>query len=231
MRNEDKLALARNLQYVFKNTDLLDQALSHRSVQQELNNERMEFLGDAIVNFIMAQALFERFPTATEGQLTRLRANMVNQETLAEIAEELVVGEYLNLGVGELKSGGAKRPSILADAVEAIIAAIYLDSNLDKCQDAVIKWYQSRLDHMKLDDTQKDPKTLLQEYLQGQRMPLPVYRILSIDGPPHDQNFCVECEVQGVEERPQGHGKSRRRAEQDAARLTLTLLSSDAKQA
>lgn len=219
----DHIALSRNLGYLFKHPDLLQQALSHRSIQGS-NNERMEFLGDAIINFIIAQALFERFPQASEGQLTRLRASLVNQQTLCEVADELAISEYLHLGVGELKSGGARRPSILADAVEAIIAGIFLDSNLDKCQESVLNWYASRLDFIKLDESQKDPKTLLQEYLQSRKMSLPIYRILSITGQPHEQEFCVECEVQGLHERLQGIGRSRRAAEQAAASLTLAAL-------
>jgi ribonuclease III len=216
-------AFARNIGYLFKNPELLQQALSHRSISGN-NNERLEFLGDAIVNFLIAEALFMRFPEATEGQLTRLRATLVNQEALAEIADELAISDSLNLGVGELKSGGARRPSILADAVEAIIAAIYLDSDLDKCAHCVLNWYASRLDYIKLDESQKDPKTLLQEYLQSRKAPLPIYRILSIDGQPHEQTFRVECEVQGLHERPHGEGRSRRRAEQNAASLTLAAL-------
>ncbi len=219
----DYAALARNFGYAFKNHELLQQALSHRSAQG-LNNERLEFLGDAIINFIMAQELFVRFPQASEGQLTRLRANLVNQQTLSEVADELSISDHLNLGVGELKSGGARRPSILADAVEAIIAAIFLDSNLDKCYSCVRHWYASRLDYIKLDESQKDPKTLLQEYLQSRKAPLPIYRILSITGQPHEQDFCVECEVQGLHARPQGKGLSRRAAEQAAASLTLAAL-------
>jgi ribonuclease-3 len=220
----DHIALSRYLGYLFKNPELLQQALSHRSMQGA-NNERFEFLGDAIVNFIIADALFDRFPQATEGQLTRLRANLVNQQTLSEVADELMIGEYLHLGVGELKSGGARRPSILADTVEAIIAAIYLDSDINKCQDCVFNWYASRLDYIKLDESQKDPKTLLQEYAQARKMPLPIYRILSIKGQPHDQEFNVECEIQGMEHRPQGIGRSRRSAEQAAASLVLAAIS------
>lgn len=219
----DHIALSRSLGYLFKQPELLQQALSHRSMSGS-NNERFEFLGDAILNLIIAQALFERFPQASEGQLTRLRANLVNQQTLSEVADELSISEYLHLGVGELKSGGARRPSILADAVEAIIAAIFLDSNINKCQDCVYNWYASRLDYIKLDESQKDPKTLLQEYLQARKVALPVYRILSITGQPHEQTFTVECEVQGLHERAQGLGRSRRAAEQAAASLALAAL-------
>lgn len=219
----DHVTLSRYLGYLFKNPDLLQQALSHRSTAGE-NYERLEFLGDAIVNFVIADELFTRFPEATEGQLTRLRANLVNQQTLSEIADELMLSDYINLGVGELKSGGARRPSILADAVEAIIAAIYLDSSLDTCQDCVSNWYATRLDYIKLDESQKDPKTMLQEYTQARKMPLPIYRILSITGAPHDQEFCVECEVQTLAQRPQGLGRSRRAAEQTAAGLALAAL-------
>ncbi|MFA6037983.1 MAG: ribonuclease III [Legionellales bacterium] len=219
----DHIALSRSLGYLFKQPELLQQALSHRSMPGS-NNERFEFLGDAILNFIIAQALFERFPEASEGQLTRLRASLVNQQTLCEIADELSIADYLHLGVGELKSGGARRPSILADAVEAIIAGIFLDSNINKCQDCVYNWYATRLDYIKLDESQKDPKTLLQEYVQARKLPLPVYRILSIKGQPHEQEFCVECEVQILHERPQGIGRSRRAAEQAAATMTLAAL-------
>ncbi len=219
----DHVTLSRNLGYLFKHPELLQQALSHKSSPGS-NNERLEFLGDAIINFVIAKSLFDRFPEATEGQLTRLRATLVNQQTLCEVADELSISEYLQLGVGELKSGGARRPSILADAVEAIIAGIYLDSNLNKCMDVVLNWYASRLDFIKLDESQKDPKTLLQEYLQSRKQPLPIYRILSITGAPHEQEFCVECEVQGLHNRPQGMGRSRRAAEQAAASITIAAL-------
>ncbi len=219
----DHVALSRSLGYLFKKPELLQQALSHRSSPGS-NNERLEFLGDAILDFIIAEALFDRFPQATEGQLTRLRASLVNQQTLSEIADELSISEFLHLGIGELKSGGARRPSILADAVEAITAAIFLDADLNKCRICVFSWYASRLDFIKLDESQKDPKTLLQEYVQAHKMPLPVYRILSITGQAHEQEFFVECEVQGLVDRPHGKGFSRRAAEQAAAALTLAAL-------
>lgn len=212
------------LGYTFNNQALLLQALSHRSARGE-NNERLEFLGDSIINFIIAEALFARCPDATEGQLSRLRANLVNGTTLAELAQEFKLGNYLRLGSGELKSGGFRRESILADAFEAIIAAIYLDSDIDVCKNCVLKWYQSRLDDLSSLTVPKDPKSELQEYLQARRLPLPHYEVTNIEGEAHQQIFYVQCKIDLLNEPTQASGASRRKAEQAAAAKILKNLS------
>lgn len=216
-------ALERRIGYQFKNPDLLKLALSHRSYSGK-NNERLEFLGDSIVNFVIAEALFSHFPNAREGQMSRLRARLVKGVTLAEIAREFELGEYLLLGSGELKSGGYRRESILADALESVIGAMYLDSSFEECKSKVLSWYHHRLDQLSLQDTQKDPKTRLQEYLQAQQQALPQYEVVSVEGEPHAQTFTVECAVEGVEEMTIGVGSSRRIAEQQAAGKALKLL-------
>lgn len=223
MPNAERYSLMRNLGYAFKNSALLTQALTHCSMPEE-NNERFEFLGDSLVNYVVAEILFRHFPEATEGQLTRFRASMVKQETLAELAEEFNLSQYVRLGPGELRSGAAYRPSILADALEAIIGAIYLDGGFDACRNCIEQWYASRIDHLDLDDTRKDPKTSLQELMQARKMPLPMYRILSIEGESHAQEFLVECEIPGIELRPQARGSTRRRAEQAAAAQMLEFM-------
>lgn len=218
--------LEKALGYTFKDESLLKVALTHCSAGAK-NNERFEFLGDSLVNLIIAQALYTKFPKASEGQLTRLRAICVRGETLAGIAREFQLGEYLRLGSGELKSGGAKRPSILADAIEAIIAAIYLDSDFLTVEKHILDWYETRLSEMSLDMTQKDPKTMLQEYLQAKKHALPTYVVVGIEGESHDQTFTVHCEVEILDEPITGEGSSRRKAEQAAARSMLERLTDD----
>ncbi len=222
----DYIHLYQTLTYPFRQEDYLTTALTHRSAGSP-NNERLEFLGDALLSCIIAEALFERFPDAREGELTRLRANLVKGETLAQIAQQLGLGQYLRLGGGELKSGGGRRASILADALEAIIGAIYLDSDLNTCQRVVLHLWQNYLNNLSLKKICKDPKTRLQEYLQAKQKPLPTYRVLTIDGAPHDQHFEVECIVPGLPKPTHGSGESRRRAEQSAAALALDRLNVD----
>lgn len=209
--------------YTFKDICLLETALSHRSFG-DANNERLEFLGDSLVNFIIANELFERFPKAQEGQLSRLRAYLVRGETLAEIAYEFDLSKYLRLGTGESKSGGAYRVSILADAVEAIIGAIFLDSGMVACYDIVAEWYKKRIDDLSLDNIHKDPKSLLQELVQSKQLPLPVYKLISVVGKEHEQRFLVECDVKLLDHSVKGEGTSRRRAEQVAANAVLEEL-------
>lgn len=199
------------------------QALTHRSYSRK-NNERLEFLGDAILNCTIAQQLFDRFPKAREGQLSRLRAHLVKGETLAELAREFELGECLRLGSGELKSGGFRRDSILADAVEAIIGAISLDSAMARAQDVIVEWYQARLSDLNLTDNIKDSKTRLQEFLQSRKYPLPNYTVRSVTGEAHEQTFTVDCEVEGLDQPTVGEGNSRRIAEQEAARAALKAL-------
>jgi ribonuclease-3 len=216
--------LARRLGHRFGDFSLLTDALTHRSVSSNSNNERLEFLGDAILNCIISEELYRRFSDASEGQLTRLRAMLVKGETLAELAAELDVSDYLRLGVGELRSGGTKRPSILADALEAIIAAIFLDGGMDQCRHQVLTWFTKRLDSISLDTIKKDPKTQLQEYLQAKKMGLPEYTIVAVSGEAHQQIFTVECVIADKQIKARGDGVSRRKAEQEAAEIALKQL-------
>lgn len=215
--------LARKLGYAFNDIDRCELAMTHRSCGKK-NNERLEFLGDSILNFIIAEELFIRFPQAREGQMSRLRALLVKGETLAEIARELGLGDYLRLGSGELKSGGFRRDSILADAVEAVIGAIYTDSDLATVRPFVLGWYAERLDRLDLNETLKDSKTRLQEFLQSRRLALPDYELLRVDGEAHDQTFYIRCHVETMSQSTDGVGNSRRQAEQEAARQALDLL-------
>lgn len=216
--------LVKRIGYTFQQPELLELALTHRSYSGKQNNERLEFLGDSLLNFIIGEALFQRFPHAREGQLSRLRANLVKGVTLTKIAQMLEVGPDLLLGPGELKSGGSRRDSILADSVEAIIGAIYLDGGMEPCKERVLAWFDPRLQKLNLDDTVKDNKTRLQEWLQAQKWTLPNYAILDIAGASHSQHFVVECAVEEAKLAFKGEGNSRRQAEQMAAGLMLTAL-------
>ncbi|CAI2292086.1 ribonuclease III [Vibrio parahaemolyticus] len=215
--------LERKLGYQFKDAGLINLALTHRSANSK-HNERLEFLGDSILSFVIADDLYHRFPKVNEGDMSRMRATLVRGHTLAELGREFDLGDYLKLGPGELKSGGFRRDSILADAVEAIIGAIYLDSDIEKVRSIVLSWYNSRLEAIKPGASQKDPKTRLQEFLQGRRKPLPVYTVTNIKGEAHNQEFTVECEVAGVDKPVIGKGTSRRKAEQAAAETALEQL-------
>ena len=224
MKTVDLARLERKLGYEFSDRGRLELALTHRSCGSR-NNERLEFLGDSIVNFVIAEALYERFPKAREGQLSRLRARMVRGVTLAEVGREFDLGGFLRLGSGELKSGGYRRESILADAVEAIIGAIYLDAGMDVCHERIRTWFNNRLDGLSASDQQnKDPKTRLQEYLQARQKTLPKYKVINIAGDAHDQVFSVVCELESLGKTTQGEGSSRRGAEQQAARHALQQL-------
>lgn len=218
--------LCKKLGYTFKTPELLEDALKHRSFRGDKNNERLEFLGDSVLNFIIAAALFRKCPSAREGELSRLRASLVRAETLAALAQEFELGKYLRLGAGELKSGGSHRASILSDAMEAVLGAIYLDAGLAVCERCVLNWYASRLSNFSELPNLKDAKTRLQEYLQAQKYPLPSYEILSIEGMQHAQTFRVKCSVEGLKQEAIGAGTSRRRAEQEAAQKILELLES-----
>lgn len=221
--SSDLSRLERKLGYHFKDQDLMILALTHRSFAGR-NNERLEFLGDAILNFVAGEALFERFPQAREGQLSRLRARLVKGETLAVLARGFELGDYLRLGSGELKSGGFRRESILADALEALIGAIYLDAGMDAARERVLAWLVSELDGLTLVDTNKDPKTRLQEFLQSRACELPRYEVVDIQGEPHCRTFMVECQVALLNEKTLGQGGSRRIAEQVAAAAALIAL-------
>ncbi|NWO07782.1 MAG: ribonuclease III [Alteromonadaceae bacterium] len=215
--------LQRRIGYQFKQPDRLLLALTHRSFGNQ-NNERLEFLGDSIVNMVIAEHLYQHFEKAREGQLSRLRARMVKGVTLAEIGREFKLGQYLRLGSGELKSGGFRRESILADAIESIIGAIYLDSDFYTCREQVLRWFEQRLKRLDIQDTQKDPKTRLQEYLQSRQFPLPNYDVISVDGQAHNQTFHVSCALPSLDRKTSGTGSSRRIAEQEAARNALKQL-------
>lgn len=215
--------LERQLGYTFQNQELMLLALTHRSFAGR-NNERLEFLGDAILNFVAGEALFERFPQAREGQLSRLRARLVKGETLAILARGFNLGDYLRLGSGELKSGGYRRESILADALEALIGAIYLDSGMDQARERVLAWLTNELESLTLVDTNKDPKTRLQEFLQSRGCDLPQYEVVDIQGDPHCRTFYVECRVSLLNEQTCGQGASRRIAEQVSAAAALVAL-------
>jgi ribonuclease-3 len=210
--------------YEFSDPALLDRALTHRSAGKP-HNERLEFLGDAILNFLIADAVFNEHEDLREGELTRLRARLVRRETLASIARELTLGGLLKLGGGELKSGGRDRDSILADTLEAMLGAIYLDAgSIDACRDVVHAIFSNHLSEPSLRDALKDPKTQLQELLQSRRMPLPEYAVVEMSEEHHAHSFVVECSIGGVEETTVGHGGTRRAAEQEAARKALKLI-------
>lgn len=215
--------LQRKINYQFKDKALLKQALTHRSAAK-FHNERLEFLGDAILNLTIAEALYHQFPKSDEGDLSRMRATLVREPTLAGIAREFELGDYMLLGPGELKSGGFRRESILADCIEAIIGAISLDSHLAEASQVVRNWYQTLLQEIKPGDNQKDPKTRLQEYLQGHRLPLPVYQVVDVQGEAHCQVFTVECHVHNLDRTFIGKSSSRRKAEQAAAEQILQEL-------
>ena len=216
--------LERKIGYQFNDADLIHLALTHRSAAGK-HNERLEFLGDSILSFVIADDLYHRFPKVNEGDMSRMRATLVRGHTLAELGREFELGDYLKLGPGELKSGGFRRDSILADAVEAIIGAVYLDSDTEVVRRIILSWYQSRLESIQPGVSQKDPKTRLQEFLQGRRNPLPVYTVTNIKGEAHNQEFTVECKVAGVDKPVIGKGTSRRKAEQAAAETALEQLS------
>ena len=215
--------LQRKLGYQFKDACLLTLALTHRSYSGR-NNERLEFLGDAVLNFVAGEALYHHFDQAREGQLSRLRARLVKGETLAVLARAMDLGDYLRLGSGELKSGGFRRESILADATEAIIGAIYLDAGMDVARERVLAWLEQEFASLTLVDTNKDSKTRLQEFLQSRGSDLPSYEVVDIQGEPHCRIFRVECAVQLLDYKTSGQGDSRRIAEQVAAAAALVAL-------
>jgi ribonuclease-3 len=215
--------LCRKLGLNFNKPDLFAMALTHRSYSAK-NNERLEFLGDSILGFVIAEQLFQRFPLAPEGVLSRLRASLVNQTSLADLARQHQIGEYLLLGSGELKSGGFRRDSILSDALEAIIAALFIDQGIHACQNWIIQLFADKLDNLSLDNWQKDSKTQLQELMQAKKMDLPEYELLSMSGLAHEQTFKVKCSVGLTEQSTIGMGISRKKAEQAAAELMLNLL-------
>ena len=211
------------LGHSFADRALLQTALTHRSFGVP-NNERLEFIGDGLLNCVIAVALFKRYPDLAEGELSRMRANLVRQDTLHQLAVSLNLGDSLRLGEGELKSGGNQRPSILADAVEALIGAVYLDAGFEATQSVIARLYLPLFDEMRSGPVTKDAKTSLQEWLQGRKKPLPRYHVIEASGAAHEQRFEVACEIENPALRTTGQGSSRRLAEQAAADRALKAL-------
>lgn len=223
LQNDNLKRLYGRLGYTFNNFAYLKQALTHRSAALE-NNERFEFVGDSILNFVIACVLFENFPKCSEGELSRLRSYLVRGDMLSEIASEIGLGDYLYLGQGELKSGGFRRASILSDALEAVFAAVFFDGGVEAAKTVIFKLYGSRLTDKTLLNALKDAKTVLQETLQAKKLALPQYTLIKIEGDEHDQLFYVTCSVPGLQKTTEGKGSTRRKAEQKAAALFLESL-------
>ena len=215
--------LERALGHQFSDSSLLQTALTHRS-HSSPHNERLEFLGDSILNGVIARQLFDRFPDLPEGDLSRLRANLVRQDSLHQLSTSLSLGKYLRLGEGELKSGGSQRPSILADALEALFGAVWLDAGFDAASAVIGRLYGEMLGAIVPGQPMKDAKTRLQEYLQGKRLPLPKYSLIGTEGEAHAQQFRIACEIDALNIRTEGSGGSRRAAEQMAAERALERL-------
>lgn len=222
------LWLRGRLDYTPRDEALFSAALTHRSAQGP-NNERLEFLGDAVLSLVVARHLFEAFPAATEGDLSRLRARLVSAEPLAQVAASLGLGEVLRLGAGELKSGGFRRQSILADALEALFGALFLDGGLDSAAQVITRLLGPRIASLPGPEALKDPKTRLQEYLQSRALALPVYSVQAIEGEAHAQTFHVRCTVEALGRSADGLGSSRRRAEREAAERILALIDPDSR--
>lgn len=220
--------LSKKLGLSFKDPAWLVLALTHRSMGSK-NNERLEFLGDSILGFVIAEVLFEKFPQASEGVLSRLRASLVNQESLADLARLHHIGDYLILGSGELKSGGYRRASILSDALEAIMGAVLQDQGIESCKVWVLQLFKDRLAELRLDNWQKDPKTRLQEYMQARQADIPNYTLISETGLPHEKTFKVECSIALFDKKFIGTGVSRKKAEQHSAELMLEKIDKESK--
>lgn len=216
-------AAARVAGHAFRDPALLAQALTHRSAGAP-HNERLEFLGDALVGLIVAEALYRRWPKADEGAMTRARAELVRESSLARIARDLDLGARITLGTGEMKSGGHRRDSILSDALEAVVGAVYLDAGFPACREAVLPWFEPYIDGLPAGGIGKDPKTRLQEWLQARQRPLPDYELLSESGEEHARVFHVRCLLADPGARAEGSGSSRRAAEQEAAAAVLAQL-------
>ncbi len=224
MPSKRRLTLASpTLRHQFADPELLQLALTHRSASNR-HNERLEFLGDAIIGATVAEFLYQRFPRADEGQLTRMRASLVKRESLAAIARKLELGKFLALGEGEMKSGGWRRDSILANALEAIVGSIFLDGGPAPARAELADWFEPVLSLLDPEEMPKDSKTRLQEYLQHRQAPLPTYQTVLVEGPPHAQFFTVDCELSAPPLKVTAQGHSRRHAEQEAARLALMAL-------
>ncbi len=218
--------LERKIGYHFRSAGLLHHALTHRSYGVP-HNERLEFLGDSVLNCVVAKLLYERFSELPEGDLSRVRANLVNQQSLFEIASSLSLGEHILLGQGERLSGGSSRPSILADALEALLGAVFLDAGFDTVSKVITSLFAPVITNLDPSAVDKDPKTRLQELLQGRKLSLPIYSIVDVSGEAHDQLFRVECLLADMNIRTSGEGTSRRAAEQDAAQRAYALVATN----
>ena len=214
------------IEYQFIDHALLEQALTHRSVSKSINNERLEFLGDSVLSLVVTEYLYRTFPDISEGKLSRLRASLVNQRSLADISRGIGLGDYIKLGGGELKSGGYRRDSILSDTLEAIIGAVYLDGGFEQASKSVLFLYRNLLNKIadKIDQSLKDAKTQLQEILQSRQIQLPEYRVVQTVGKDHNQVFTVGCKIDVLDIEATGKGSSRKKAEQEAAGLVLKRL-------
>ena len=211
----------------FSNTELLTMALTHRSFSRN-HNERLEFLGDALLGMFIADELYIKFPEAAESDLTRLRSSLVKKEALAQLAKQLDLGSHIRFGIGENKSGGRQKESLLANTLEALIGAIYLDSDLENCRRFILKLYASLLDELTAENIPKDPKSELQEYLQANKKSLPAYNVVAEEGEAHDKLFTIECSIDGITKPIVAKGRSKRNAEQTAARTALEMIALDA---
>jgi ribonuclease-3 len=223
MNKERQASLGRIIHYTFHDPSLMIMALTHRSFSSQ-HNERLEFLGDSVLSFLIANELYKRFPRIDEGDLSRLRAQLVKESSLSHIALSIGLGDFIRLGEGELKSAGWRRPSILADTFESIIGAIYLDGGIESAQQFVLRFFDMQLNEIDPKLIQKDAKTLLQELLQSKKSDLPIYTVVSIEGEAHSQTFTIECLIKKSNIKTQGVGNSRRIAEQEAASKAYQLM-------
>jgi len=223
MDKERQASLSRIIHYTFNDPSFMIMALTHRSFSSQ-HNERLEFLGDSVLSFLIANELYKRFPRIDEGDLSRLRAQLVKESSLSTIATSMGLGDFIRLGEGELKSAGWRRPSILADTFESIIGAIYLDGGIKPTHEFVLRFFETQLNEIDPKLIQKDPKTLLQELLQSKKSDLPIYTVVSIEGEAHSQTFTIECQIKKSNIKTQGVGNSRRIAEQEAASRAYQLM-------
>ena len=223
MDKERQASLSRIIHYTFNDPSFMIMALTHRSFSSQ-HNERLEFLGDSVLSFLIANELYKRFPRIDEGDLSRLRAQLVKESSLSTIATSMGLGDFIRLGEGELKSAGWRRPSILADTFESIIGAIYLDGGIQPTHEFVLRFFETQLNEIDPKLIQKDPKTLLQELLQSKKSDLPIYTVVSIEGEAHSQTFTIECHIKKSNIKTQGAGNSRRIAEQEAASKAYQLM-------
>ena len=223
METKELKILEKSIKYKFKDDKLLALAMTHRS-HSGMNNERLEFLGDSILNFVVADLLFKKFNDLDEGDLSRLRSQLVKEEPLSKLGNGLKIGDFLNLGVGELKSSGWRRPSILADAFEALIGAIFIDGGMKSAYKFIEDSYVELIEKINPKEIYKDPKTILQEFLQAQKVPLPSYEVINVEGEAHNQLFTVTCVVPKFDVKVEGGGRSRKIAEQEAAKEAMATI-------